>query len=121
MRQFKTLEPIAEFPAGTISVHASNERGVIFQNPHDQRCTLDKSLVIPLVIVEKFGDFFKEITETPKPPLGIYPAKLFYEQRLKDLNDALKRNCCAEHHVRVKWQREIKLIENVLLGILEIL
>lgn len=119
MRQFKTLSPIAEFPAGTLSVHASKERGVIFQRPHEHRCTLDKSLVIPLEVVESFPNEFQEmVVEITRPLFGIYPAKLFYEQRLKDLNDTLSRNCCAEHHVRVKWQKEINLIQNVLLEIL---
>lgn len=128
MRKFKTLKHIMDIPAGSISIYAGKSEGVVFLRVDLFSPPL---WAVPLEIAETFKEYFQEVSEKPKPfnevppmgkttkpPFGIIPAKLFYEQRLKDLNDTLSRNCCTEHHVRVKWQKEIHLIENVLLEIL---
>lgn len=128
MKQFKTLKHIMDIPAGTTSIYVGKSEGVVFHRPG--LCS-PPLWAVPMEIAKAFKEYFQEVSEKPKPfnevppmdettkpSLGIIPAKLFYEQRLKDLNDTLSRNCCAEHHVRVKWQKEINLIQNVLLEIL---
>ena len=41
-----------------------------------------------------------------KPPLGIIPAKLFYETRIEELKQAMRRRVDADMSVPLEWVEE---------------
>jgi hypothetical protein len=51
-------------------------------------------------------------------PLGIIPKKIWKEQRLRDLRDAIDRYIEANHRVPVEWIKEYnELLEDIWKGV----
>jgi hypothetical protein len=52
--------------------------------------------------------------EATRPVLGLYPRKLWLEDRLMSIDQAIERRRQAERHIPVAWTEEFKLIDREL-------
>jgi hypothetical protein len=63
---------------------------------------------------QEFVYINKEIPIENKPPLGIIPSSLYFESRIKELKNAIKRYLDSDNEVNQEWIIEYNAIINML-------